>query len=46
MQRRSRAQVFGLEFFDLSFGATLLILLLFVSVFLAITMALLRRRPE
>jgi ABC transport system ATP-binding/permease protein len=45
-QRRSRAQVFGLEFFDLSFGATLLILLLFVSVFLAITMALLRRRTE
>jgi ABC transport system ATP-binding/permease protein len=46
MQRRTRAQVFGLDFFDLSFGATLLILLLFVAVFLAITMALLRRRTE
>jgi ABC-type multidrug transport system ATPase subunit/pSer/pThr/pTyr-binding forkhead associated (FHA) protein/ABC-type multidrug transport system permease subunit len=42
--RGGRARVFGPDFFDLPFGATLLILLAFVAVFLGLTMLLLRRR--
>jgi ABC transport system ATP-binding/permease protein len=44
--RRTRARVFGPDFFALSFGTTVLILLAFIVVFLALTMALLRRRTE
>jgi ABC-type multidrug transport system permease subunit len=44
--RGGRARVFGPDFFDLPFATTLLILALFIAVFLAITMALLRRRTE
>jgi hypothetical protein len=38
--------VFGPDFFDLPFATTLLVLAAFVAVFLAVTMALLRRRTE
>jgi ABC-type multidrug transport system ATPase subunit/ABC-type multidrug transport system permease subunit len=41
-----RARVFGPDFFDLPFATTLLVLAAFVAVFLAVTMALLRRRTE
>jgi ABC-type multidrug transport system permease subunit len=43
---RGRAQVFGPDFFVLSFPATILILLGFAAVFVALTMVLLRRRTE
>jgi ABC-type multidrug transport system permease subunit len=44
--RRGRAAVFGPDFFDVPFISTVLILLAFVAVFLALTMMLLRRRTE
>jgi ABC-type multidrug transport system ATPase subunit/ABC-type multidrug transport system permease subunit len=45
-RRRGRASIFGTDFFVLSFPGTVLILLGFTAVFVALTMVLLRRRTE